>query len=374
MFFRDIIGQDEIKSRLIRSVKDERISHAQLFTGPEGTGKLAMAIAFARFVSCRNRQENDSCGECSSCRKYNKLAHPDLHFAFPVFPAKEIKKPVSDDFIRQWREMVLRNPYFTLSQWLGFIENENAQGQIYERESDVITRKLNLKPFESEFKVMIIWLPEKMHVACSNKLLKLIEEPPNKTLFLLVSEDEESVIGTIRSRSQLLKFPFIDNKSMQKALSETEGISPELIPDAVHLAGGNYIRAMEYLQPGEDAQFFFARFQEMMRFAYKREVVELIKWAEDMATIGRDRQKMFFGFALRLIREYFVMNMKRDKLVYLNQEEKEWGQKFAPFINERNIIPFSEEFELGIQHISMNGNPRIIFLDTALRMVRLIKR
>lgn len=374
MFFRDVIGQEEIKNRLIRSVQDERISHAQLFTGPEGTGKLALAIAFAQFVSCRNRQEYDSCGECSSCRKYKKLAHPDLHFAFPVFPTKEVKKPASDDFIKPWREMVLSNPYFTLSQWLGFVENENAQGQIYERESDAITRKLNLKPFESEFKVMIIWLPEKMNQSCSNKLLKLIEEPPNKTLFLLVSEDEESVIGTIRSRAQLLKVPFIDNKSMQQVLSGMENISPEVIPDIIHLAGGNYIKALEYLQPGEDSQFYFIRFQEMMRFAYQREVAELIKWAEQMATIGRDSQKMFFSFALRLIREYFVMNMKHNKLVYLNQEEKEWGQKFAPFINERNIIPFSKEFELGIKHISMNGNPRIIFLDTALRMVRLIKR
>lgn len=374
MFFKDVIGQEEIKQRLIRSVKEERVSHAQLFTGPEGTGKLALAIAFAQFISCRNKQENDSCGECSSCKKYKKLAHPDLHFSFPVFTTKDLKKPTSDDFIKSWREMVLKSSYFTLSQWLGFVNNENAQGLIYERESDVITKKLNLKPFESEFKVMIIWLPEKMHKNCSNKLLKLIEEPPNKTFFLMVSEDEESVIGTIRSRAQLLKVPFIDNNSMRLALSGMDDVSPEIIPDVVHLAGGNFIKALEYLQPGEDSQFFFTRFQELMRFAFKREVVELIHWAEDMATIGRDKQKMFFSFALRLVREYFVMNMKREKLVYLSSEEKDWGKKFSPYINERNVIPFSREFELGIQHIGMNGNPRIIFLDTALRAVRLIKK
>jgi len=374
MFFKDVIGQEEIKKRLIRSVKEERVSHAQLFTGPEGTGKLALAIAFAQFISCRNKKENESCGVCSSCKKYQKLAHPDLHFAFPVFPTKEAKKPTSDDFIKSWREMVLKNPYFTLSQWLGFVDNENAQGQIYERESDLITKKLNLKPFESEFKVMIIWLPEKMNRTCSNKLLKLIEEPPNKTFFLMVSEDEESVINTIRSRAQLLKVPFIDNNSMRLALSGMEDVSPGIIPDVVHLAGGNFIKALEYLKPGEDSQFFFIRFQELMRFAFKREVIELIHWAEDMATIGRDKQKMFFSFALRLVREYFVMNMKREKLVYLSSEEKDWGKKFSPYINERNVIPFSREFELGIQHISMNGNPRIIFLDTALRAVRLIKK
>ena len=374
MFFKDVIGQEEIKKRLIRSVKEERISHAQLFTGPEGTGKLALALAFAQFVSCRNRAENDSCGECPSCRKYQKMAHPDLHFVFPVFPTKEFKKPVSDDFLPRWREMVKKTPYFTLSQWLGFIENENAQGLIYERESDSIMRKLNLKSFEAEFKVMIIWLPEKMHPACSNKLLKLIEEPPNKTLFLLVTEDEESIITTIRSRAQLLKVPFIDNESMKNALEKAEGIKKEQIPDAVHLAGGNYVKALEYLNPNEDTQFYFTKFQEMMRFAYKREVKELVDWAEEMGRIGRDRQKSFFNFALRMIREYFVMNMKKPSLIYLNEEEKNWGKNFAPFINERNIVPFAKEFELGIKHISMNGNARIIFLDTALRMVRLIKK
>lgn len=374
MFFKDVVGQEDIKKRLIRSVKEERISHAQLFSGSEGTGKLALAMAYAQYISCRNRGETDSCGTCPSCHKYQKLAHPDLHFVFPVFKPKNIKNPVSDDFIKEWREIVLENPYFNLSQWLNYIESGNSQGLIYEKESDSILRKLNLKSFESEFKVMIIWLPEKMHLSCSNKLLKLIEEPPNKTLFLLITENEESVITTIRSRAQLIKFPFIDNESVKKELLKIEGVDPGLVADSVRLSNGNFIKALEYLNPGEDAQFFFVKFQEMMRFAYKREVLELIRWSDEMAQIGRDKQKSFFSFALRLLREYFVMNMNHSNLVYLNSEEKNWGQQFAPFINERNIVPFSKEFELGIKHISMNGNPRIIFLDTALRMVRLIKR
>ncbi len=345
-----------------------------MFTGPEGTGKLALALAFAQYVSCRNRGETDSCGECPSCRKYKKMAHPDLHFVFPVFTTKEIKKPVSDDFLPKWREMVHKTPYFTLSQWLGFVENENAQGLIYEKESDSIMRKLNLKSFESEYKVMIIWLPEKMHQACANKLLKLIEEPPSKTLFLLITEDEEAVISTIRSRTQLIKVPFIDKNSMRDALMESNAVAGEQIDDIVRLSNGNYITAMEYMTPDESSAYFFIKFQEMMRFAYMRQVFELTRWAEEMATLGRDRQKAFFAFALRLIREYFVMNMNRSNMIYMNREEKDWGTKFAPFINERNIIPFAKEFELGIKHISMNGNPRIIFLDTALRMVRLIKR
>ena len=374
MFFHEIIGQEEVKKRLIRSVQEERVSHAQLFAGPEGTGKLGLALAYAQYISCRNRTATDSCGTCPSCHKYQKLAHPDLHFVFPVYNSTKIKNPVSDDFIKEWREMVLKNHYFNLGQWLTFIDAGNAQGLIYERESDSIYRKLNLKSFEAEFKVMIIWLPEKMHLSCSNKLLKLIEEPPSKTLFLLVSESEESIISTIRSRAQLIKVPYIDSSSMKNALLKMDGIDPASVDDAVHLSNGSFIRAMEFLNPGEDEIFFFNKFQEMMRLAYSRQVLQLVEWAEEMAQIGRDKQKAYFSFALRLVREYFVMNLKRNDLVYLKKEEKEWGMRFAPFINERNIIPLARELEQGIQHISMNGNPRIIFLDTALRMVRLIKR
>lgn len=374
MFFKEVIGQEAVKERLIKSVKEQRISHALMFAGPEGTGKLALALAFAQYVSCRNRQDHDSCGTCPSCRKYQKLAHPDLHFVYPVFNSKEIKNPVSDDYIKKWREKVLESPYFTLSQWLGFLDNENAQGLIYERESDSIIRKLNLKPFESEFKVMVVWLPEKMHQACANKLLKMIEEPPVKTLFLLITEDEEAVMGTIRSRTQLIQVPTIDSDTMSSAILSREGMDPEKAADIVHLANGNYIRALELMNPDEDSRFYFNKFQELMRFAFKREVIELMAWADEMAGIGRDKQKMFFSMALRLAREYFMMNLNRNELVYMSGEEKDWGKKFAPYINERNIIPMSNEFEQSIQHISMNGNARIIFMDAALRMVRLIKR
>lgn len=374
MFFKDVIGQEKIKERLIRSVKEKRISHALMFTGPDGTGKLALALAFAQYVSCTSRGESDSCGECPSCRKYLKLMHPDLHFVFPVFRTKEFDKPVSDDFLPKWREMVLNSPYFTLSRWLDFLGNENAQGLIYEAESGAIIRKLNLKSFESEYKIMVIWLPETMHLACSNKLLKLIEEPPNKTLFLMVTENEEGIIQTIRSRMQTVKVPYIDNDSMLEALSENGGYEAGEIEDIVRISNGNYITAQDYLNQDGTSDYFLSKFQEMMRFAYMRQVFELTKWAEEMAALGRDRQKAFFVFALRMIREYFMMNFNRDSLVYLREYEAEWGERFAPYINERNVIPFTEEFENGFEHIIQNGNPKIIFLDTALRAVRLIKR
>lgn len=373
MFFKDVIGQEGVKKRLIQSVQDERLSHAVMFTGPAGTGKLAMAIAWAQYISCSNRSETDSCGVCPSCHKYNKLAHPDLHFVFPVYK-REKNEPLSDTFIKEWREKVLSSPYFDLSEWLGFIEAENAQGMIYEKESDAIYRKLNLKSFEAEYKVMIIWLPEKMNIACSNKLLKLLEEPPEKTLFILITEDEEAVIGTIRSRTQPVKFPLIDDESMRKALMATEGVDSGLISNAIHLAKGNFINARAIVTPNEDQQFFFLKFQEMMRQAYKREVLAQMEWAEEMAKLGRDRQKAFFGFALRMVREYFALNFGNAQMVFLTEEEKEWGKKFAPFINEQNIVQLFNEFETGIKHISWNGNPKIIFLDTALRMIRLIKK
>jgi DNA polymerase-3 subunit delta' len=344
-----------------------------MFTGPEGTGKLALALAFAQYVSCRDRKETDSCGVCPSCRKYQKLVHPDLHFVFPVYNTKDLKKPVSDDYLPSWREMVKTSPYFTLSQWLAFIKSENKQGLIYESESESIIKKLSLKSFESEYKVMVIWLPEKMHPFCSNKLLKLIEEPPNKTLFLLVTENEESVITTIRSRTQRIFVPFIDNESMSETLIKVHGYSPDQAKDAVRLANGNFITAREFLNPDDNNSWFFNQFQEMMRFAYMSNIAELVRWSEEMANLGRDRQKVFFSLSLRLIREYFVMNLNQPDLTYLSREELGWGEKFAPFINERNIIPLSKEFEKGITHISMNGNARIIFFDTALKITRLIK-
>jgi len=374
MFFRDVVGQKEVKRRLIKSVSEGRVSHSLLFTGPEGTGKLALALAYAQYISCRNRGEDDSCGTCPSCRKFQKLAHPDLHFVFPVFKTKNLKEPVSDDFISQWREFVLKSSYFTLNQWLAYLNVENAQGMIYQKESESILKKLNLKSFESEYKTMIIWLPEKMHSHCSNKLLKMIEEPPNKTLFLMITEDEEQVISTVRSRAQLLKVPAIDNVAMSEALGKLNGFDTSTITEVVALANGSYIKALEYLSPDEEKFFFFSKIQELMRLAYKVNILGLIEWADELSGIGREKQKSFFQYALRLAREYFMLNLRSEKLACLNTKEKEWGRDFSPFVNERNITQMSADFDLAYKHISSNGNPRIIFLDIALRMAKMIRR
>ena len=374
MFFKEVIGQSAIKQRLIQSVNEERVSHAQLFAGPPGSGKLALAIAYAQFVACTNRQADDSCGECPSCKKYKKLIHPDLHFVFPVIKTPKFKEPVSDNFLEEWRIMIAKNPYFNSDQWFEFIGVENAQGLIYSHQSEEIIRKLNLKSYESEYKVMIIWLPEKMHVACANKLLKMIEEPPVKTLFVLITENEEDIISTIRSRCQLIIIPPIDSVLIEKAISalpEAEGFD---LRNIVHLSKGNYGKAIELLEPDEQTLFNLERFKELMRYSYGRKFGDLFKWVDQVANIGREKQKSLLNYFLIILRENFVYNLKNSNLTFMSDQEEEFSKRFSPFINERNIVELTEVFETAFAHIGMNGNPRIIFTDVAFKITKLIRK
>lgn len=374
MFFKEVIGQNATKERLIQSVRGERVSHAQLFAGPEGSGKLALAIAYAQYVACTNRGATDSCGECPSCKKYRKLIHPDLHFVFPVVKTPKFKEPVSDNFLEDWRRMIAQNPYFNIDQWFDQIGVENAQGLIYAHQSEEIIRKLNLKSYESEYKVMIIWLPEKMHVACANKLLKMIEEPPVKTLFILITENEEDIISTIRSRCQMITIPPIEAGPMSQALAalpETEGVD---IQNIVHLAKGNYGKALQLLQPDEQTLFNLEKFKELMRTSYGRKFPEIFKWVEQVAGIGREKQKNLLNYCLLILRENFVYNLKNKDLTFMNDQEEEFSKRFSPFINERNIIEMTEVFETAFNHIGMNGNPRIIFTDVAFKITKLIRK
>jgi DNA polymerase-3 subunit delta' len=374
MFFKEIIGQNATKQRLIQSVKEERVSHAQLFAGPEGTGKLALAIAYAQFVACTNRHESDSCGECPSCKKYRKLIHPDLHFVFPVVKTPKYKEPVSDNFLEEWRAMIAQSPYFNIDQWFDQIGVENAQGLIYSHQSEEIIRKLNLKSYESEYKVMIIWLPEKMHVACANKLLKMIEEPPVKTLFILITENEEDIISTIRSRCQLITIPPIDPDSLTRAIENLPEAEGHDIRNIVHLAKGNYGKAVELLQPDEQTLFNLERFKELMRFSYGRKYADLFKWVDQVAGIGREKQKSLLNYSLNSLRENFIYNLKNRELTFMSSSEEEFSKRFSPFINERNILELTEVFETAFAHIGMNGNPRIIFTDVAFKIVKLIRK
>ena len=375
MNFSQIPGQKETIDRLIRSVKEQRVSHAQLLSGPEGCGSLALALAYARYVSCENRSETDSCGICKSCVKYEKMIHPDLHFVFPVIKNKKETEPVSDSYIEEWREFVKRSPYFTLNNWLDSIEVGNAQGLIFASEAGEIIKKLNLKSFESDFKIMIIWLPEKMHLSTANKLLKMIEEPPEKTLFLLVSEEPDKVIPTIISRCQLIKIPGFSIRDMHNHLIRKYNCSEEKAQEIARVANGNIIRAAELFENEDSSLQNLEKFKKLMRFAWKRDIISVISWSEEIAGTGREAQKNFISYTLRILRENLMLSLGQLKndLVFLAGEEAAFSKNFHPFINQENIYQLADEFNIAYSHVEANGNAKIIFLDLALKVTKLIR-
>lgn len=371
MFFRDVIGQDEAKQRLIREAKEGKIAHARLFCGPEGIGKLPLAIAYARYLSCQNPGVDDACGTCPNCMKYNKLAHPDLHFVFPVIKIKS-KDTVSDDFLSEWRELLSQTPYFNLNIWLKEMGAENQQAQIYVKESDEIIRKLNLKSSQGGYKIMIIWLPEKMNVECSNKLLKLLEEPPSRTIFLLVSEEPEMLLTTIQSRTQRFNLYGIEEKQIAQKLIQQYGILEQDAIDIAHLSEGNFLKALETIHLNEENQLFFEMFVSLMRLSYQRKIREMKQWSETMASMGRERQKQFLQYCQRMIRENFIYNFHESSITFLNEEERHFSSRFAPFVNERNVIGIMNELSEAQRHIEQNVNARMVFFDFSLKMIVLL--
>jgi DNA polymerase-3 subunit delta' len=373
MQFKDIIGQQAVRETLLTAVQNNRISHAQLFTGEAGTGKLALAIAFAQYISCTNKQGNDSCGECPSCKKYQKLIHPDLHFVFPVIKTNALKQPVSDDYISQWREMVQEDPYFHLNEWYAHIGADNKQGMIYAHESDNIIRKLSYKSYESEYKIMIIWQPEKMNIQCANKLLKMIEEPPSKTVFLLVSDNPDNIIKTILSRTQRIKIPRIETDVIADSLVKKYAIQSSKAGTLARLASGSWSKACTLVETSEQDLQNLEAFKTIMRHCWSRKVLEIIEWSKELASLGRERQKSFLLYALKMIRENFIMNIDRSELVYMSDEEKSFSQNFSPYINEANVLKIYSELEKSHSDISRNGNAKIVFLDLGLKLVKLIR-
>jgi DNA polymerase-3 subunit delta' len=374
LFFNDIIGQEGVKQQLRQSVQEGFIPHARLICGPEGAGKLPLAIAYARYLNCSRRTETDACGVCPSCIKFNKLAHPDLHFVFPIVKNDKKKKDVCDDYLYEWRKFLSENTYFTFNDWLDCIEAENSQGTIYAKESSEIIKKLNLKTYEAEYKIMIIWLPEKMHEACSNKLLKMIEEPPAKTVFLLVSEAPDQIIGTIQSRSQRLNIRGIDAQDMQDALQKRFELSREDAVSITHLANGNYVKATRLIRTNDEIQYFLELFITIMRNSWKRDVKNMKTKADEFASLGREKQKAFLYYAQNLLRENFIYNFQLPEINYLNKAEAAFSVNFAPYIHERNIIDFMYELELAIRHVEQNVNPRMIFFDLSMKIAVLLKK
>jgi DNA polymerase-3 subunit delta' len=372
MFFRDIIGQEEIKRQLIKNVQENKIAHAQLFCGGEGVGKLPLAIAYARYISCFNPSEKDACGKCANCIKFNNLAHPDLHFIFPVVKKKSSKDVVSDDYIAEWRELIAKTPYFNLPAWLEEMGAENQQAQIYVKESNEIIRKLSLKSSQGGYKIIIIWLPEKMNQECSNKLLKLLEEPAEQTVFLLVSEEPDMLLTTIQSRTQRINLKGIDEKDLKEVLINIHGLQEQDAINIAHQSEGNFLKAIESISLNEENKLFFDLFVALMRLSYQRKIKEMKAWSEKVATMGREKQKHFLSYCQRMIRENFIYNFHNRSITYLGNEEEAFSTRFAPFINERNVMEIMNELNEAQRHIEQNVNAKMVFFDFSLKMIVLL--
>lgn len=381
MQFKEITGQNEIKRRLIQTVKENRVSHAQLFHGPEGSRKLAMAIAYAQFINCRNRvidPENpaggDSCGTCPSCIKFAKLIHPDLHFIFPVATTKEVDKdPMSKDYIKTWRETLLENDYrLNLNDWYKAAGYEKKQGIINADDCSEILRTLSYKSYESEFKVMIIWMADRLYHAAAPKILKILEEPPDKSLFILITENPEKILTTILSRTQAVKFSSLQNQDILEELTGKYHCTIEQAEKIVPLSEGNLNRAVKILQNDEDEQFYLDKFRTWMRLCYVNDLSKNMEFISELAKLGREKQKNFLSYGLRIMRNSLLINYKNQNLTSLNAEEKDFLAKFGKFINHTNIATFTEEFEKAQYHIDRNANPSILFMDLSMTVTILL--
>ena len=374
MFFKDVIGQDHIKNHLKSTTENGRIPHAQLFVGKEGFGTLPMAIAYAQYLLCKTSTDKESCRI-----KCEKLTHPDLHFAFPVTSNDKVKKhPVSNLFLEDWRTFVKEQSYGSLYNWLQFIGVENKQGLIGVDEAESIVKSLQLKPYEGGFKVMIIWMAEKMNISAANKLLKLIEEPPEKTLFILCTEDEEQIINTIKSRCQTIHFPALSEEEIAQSLTTKEKVSESTAHKVAHQVEGNYNKALHLLVHDYGDSVFEKWFITWVRTAFKAKgnaavVQKLVSWSDEIAKSGRETQKRFLHYCLQFFRQAMLLNYKSDSIVFLETETAGFDlKKFAPFIHSGNVLEISNEISSAIYHIERNGNPKIILLDLSIKLTRLL--
>lgn len=369
MQFQQIIGQTTLKQELIKEINSGKIAHAQLLQGPAGYGGLPLALAFSQYLFCTDRQADDSCGRCASCQKVTQLQHPDLHFVFPV--VLSIGK-TADLFLSDWRSQVQETPYFDLFHWTARIDNKLRKPIIGTDESKEIIRKLSLKGYEGGYKVMIIWQPEEMNADCANKLLKILEEPPAQTLFLLVSEDASKLMITIQSRTQLIRVPKIQSEDLSTYLQQTKNQSRTNADALAAFADGSLIAALSYLETSEDQDQQRSQFIQLMRVCYKKEVLAMMNWADDLAAIGKERQKLFLQYALHMLRQSILTNYMGSVLTKVSAEEAAFLEKFAPFISGNNIREFISTLDSAYYEIDRNANARILFTQLCFQTMRYI--
>ncbi|SDG76084.1 DNA polymerase III subunit [Winogradskyella thalassocola] len=381
MQFSKVLGQKHIKNHLTTSVDAGRIAHAQLFVGPEGSGTLPMALAYAQYILCSNVNGENTGGKESCNIKFKNFSHPDLHFAFPVTTSDKVKsKPVSKYYLEEWRQLLDQQPYGNLFDWYKLLGVDNKQGQIGVEEALEIVKALTLKSYEGGHKVMLIWMAEKMNTASANKLLKLIEEPPKDTIFILIAEEEEQIISTIRSRCQILHFPPLAEEAISEALVKNYHIEESVATKIAHQSNGNYNKACDLIyHDSEDIQFekwfvFWIRSAFKAR-GNKAAIHDLISWSEEIAKTGRETQKKFLDFCLSYFRQALLLNYKADELVYLEPKSDDFKlEKFAPFVHDSNILEISDELQDAIYHIERNGNSKIILTDLSIKLTRLLHK
>ncbi len=381
MLFEDVLGQDHIKNHLTQSVDNGRIPHAQLFVGNEGTGALPMALAYAQYVLCSNTGGDNTTGNEACNVKFKNFSHPDLHFAFPVTTSSKAKShPVSSHYLEEWRQLLKEQPYGNLFDWYKLLGVDNKQGQIGVDEAHDIVKSLTLKSYEGGYKVMLIWMAEKMNTACANKLLKLIEEPPNKTIFILIAEDDEQIINTIRSRCQILHFPPLAEEVIKDALIKKYSLELPVATKIAHQSNGNYNKACDLVyQDSEDLQFE-EWFVFWIRSAFKAKgnkaaILDLISWSEDIAKTGRETQKQFLHFCLDFFRQALMLNYNATDLVYIEPKSPKFKlENFAPYVHGNNVLEISDELQDAIYHIERNGNSKIILTDLSIKLTRLLHK
>jgi DNA polymerase-3 subunit delta' len=378
MKFKEVIGQEEAQQRLIQMVSEGRVPHAMMFCGPSGCGKMALALAFASYLLCKNSEgTDDSCGTCQQCAMLRSWSHPDLLFTYPVIKpsgSSADHKTISDDYAREWREMLSEGPYFSMDQWLEKMKAGNQQALIYVAESEVLIRKLSMKSSQGGYKVNIIWLPERMREDCANKMLKIIEEPPQQTVFLMVCEEPERLLETIRSRVQRIDIKRIETQSIEKALVERRAIDEVMAHQIARASNGDWLKALEELDASNENHQFLDLFILLMRQAYMRNVKDLKVWSESVAALGRERQKRMLVYFQHLVRENFMYNFGNPELVYMTTAESNFAKNFARFINEANVIEINDIFATALRDIGQNGNPKMVFYDVALKMIVAIMR
>jgi len=373
MLFKEIPGNKIVKERLIATVNKNRVSHAQIFSGRSGSAKLALALAYARYLNCDKKLKTDSCGKCSSCLKYNTLSHPDLHLVFPVLKTSGSKTVISDNFVGLWRDFILNNVYGSLNDWIDLLGKDNKiaeRVEIYKDDAISIYKKLSLKNFEEGYRVILIWMPEQMNTAASNKVLKILEEPPKKTMFLLVSENPNRLLPTINSRLQ--KTDINDFSIQDLMLVFKDKINKEEIQRIRDITNADLGKMIQLIEGREGADIF-NNFSSWMRLVYKVDILNITKWVDAISSLGRKYQKMFLSYSINMIRECLIFNFANKSLLKTQKTERVFISKFSLFIHEDNSVMIVEELEKSIKEINRNANAKILFFELSLQMVRLLK-